>query len=425
MIRSQTESSRSSSLWDASPGLELAQDRGHPACSLAARRALAARLVLVELGDADAELHHADAVVDADDPGRAHRRAGSRERVEVVADVDLVALEDHGRRAAGDHRLQLPAVGHAAAELLDDRAQRHAVLDLVVAAVGDMAGDRDDARACRVLDAELRVLRAAQLEDRRDRRHRLDVVDDGRRGVEALDGRERRLRARLAALALERLEQRRLLAADVCAGAAVHEDRDVTADVGPVLELLERGDEDLVRPRVLAADVDEHRLRLDAVRGDQAALDEPVRDPREDLVVLEAAGLRLVGVDDEVVRLGDRVGLGDERPLQPGGEEGAATAAQAGRLQLLDHRVGLHRARLGERLVAADRLVLGELRQVALVGICEDELLPTRHRFLQRQRESPRRWPAPARRSRGAGSDGRRTRPLPIRIRPGTRSCAR
>src|SRR3954452_13955042 len=35
--------------------LEAAQDLGHPARSFAARCALAARLVLVELGDADAE----------------------------------------------------------------------------------------------------------------------------------------------------------------------------------------------------------------------------------------------------------------------------------------------------------------------------------------------------------------------------------
>ena len=35
----------------------------------------------------------------------------SRERVEVVADVDLVLRQDHRRRAARDHRLQLAAVG--------------------------------------------------------------------------------------------------------------------------------------------------------------------------------------------------------------------------------------------------------------------------------------------------------------------------
>src|SRR5438094_1762946 len=48
---------------------EPAQDLGHPACPLTARRALAAGLVLVELRDADAELHHAAAVVECDDAG--------------------------------------------------------------------------------------------------------------------------------------------------------------------------------------------------------------------------------------------------------------------------------------------------------------------------------------------------------------------
>jgi hypothetical protein len=56
------------------------------------------------------------------------------------------------------------------------------------------------------------------------------------------------------------------------------------------LELLERADEHLVRAGVLAADVHEHVLRVDGVRGDQAALDEAVRDARHDLVVLEAPG---------------------------------------------------------------------------------------------------------------------------------------
>ena len=47
--------------------------------------------------------------------------------------------------------------------------------------------------------------------------------------------------------------------------------------------LLDRGGEDLVLRQVLAADVDEDVGRLDRVRGDEAALDEPVRDGRHDL----------------------------------------------------------------------------------------------------------------------------------------------
>ena len=74
------------------------------------------------------------------------------------------------------------------------------------------------------LGADLGVLRAAHPQDERDVHQRLDVVDQRRALVEALDGRERRLQARVAALALERVEQRGLLAADVGAGAAVHDE---------------------------------------------------------------------------------------------------------------------------------------------------------------------------------------------------------
>ena len=52
----------------ASPVLDLVQQLHHPARALAARRALPARLVHVELRDAQAELHHAAAVVDHDHP---------------------------------------------------------------------------------------------------------------------------------------------------------------------------------------------------------------------------------------------------------------------------------------------------------------------------------------------------------------------
>src|SRR5215208_1058338 len=119
----------------------------------------------------------------------------------------------------------------------------------------------------------------------------------------------------------------------------------------------ERAAENLVRTGVLAADVDEDVLRLDRVRGDQAAFQEPVRDPRHDLVVLEAAGLRLVGVDDEVVRLRDLLGLRHERPLASGGEERAAAAAQLRRDQLVGDLRRCHRTRLRERAVAAHSLV--------------------------------------------------------------------
>ena len=57
-----------------------------------------------------------------------------------------------------------------------------------------------------------------------------------------------------------------------------------------------------------------------------------------DLPVLAGAGLRLVGVDDEVVRPAVRL-LGHERPFQPGREAGAAAPAQARLLHLVDDPV--------------------------------------------------------------------------------------
>ena len=57
----------------------------------------------------------------------------------------------------------------------------------------------------------------------------------------------------------------------------------------------------------------------------------------EDLVVLEAAGLRLVGVDDEVVRLRDLLLRGTNDHLRPVREERAAAAAQLRGEQLVGH----------------------------------------------------------------------------------------
>ena len=71
-----------------------------------------------------------------------------------------------------------------------------------------------------------------------DGRHRGEaqrVVDGGGRAVQAEVGRERRLEARLAGLALERLEQRRLLAADVGAGADEGVQVEVDAGAADVL----------------------------------------------------------------------------------------------------------------------------------------------------------------------------------------------
>src|SRR6202035_6085082 len=79
----------------------------------------------------------------------------------------------------------------------------------------DVAGDAEELGAGRPRGAGSGEGGAAREHDARHVGEGLDVVDDGRLAEEAdLDG-ERRLRARLAAAAFDRVEEGRLLAADI------------------------------------------------------------------------------------------------------------------------------------------------------------------------------------------------------------------
>ena len=197
--------------------------------------------------------------------------------------------------------------------------------------------------------------------DRRDGCERLDVVDQRRALVEALVGGERGLQARVAALAFQRVEQPGLLAADVGAGAAVHDQRervpgaeDVLADVARLARFGQRRVEHVGLLHVLAADVDERAVGAGGIGGDHDPLDQHVRGLLHQFAVLERARLGLVGVADQV--LVDRA-LRQERDLLAHRKSRPAASAQAGGFKLGQHRLGLHRKRLAQRLVAAAALV--------------------------------------------------------------------
>ena len=114
----------------------------------------------------------------------------------------------------------------------------------------------------------------------------------------ALD-RERRLVARLAAVALDRAEDRGLLAADVGAGALAQLDVEreavaehVVAEQAPLARLLDRVLEPVLRERVLAAQVEVAVLAAGRVRGDRHRLDQRERVALHDHAVLERARAR-------------------------------------------------------------------------------------------------------------------------------------
>ena len=241
-----------------------------------------------------------------------------------------------------------------------------------------MARDREDHRAARVGGAELREPFRPLTQDRGDRRVALCVVDGRRLTVETEGSRERRLEARLALLALERLEQRGLFTADVGAGA--HERVEVEVDAAALYVLAEQ-------PRLvgllhgglearngfaeeLATDVVVADGRAHGVGTERHPLDQRVRIETQDVAVVAGTGLAFVGVADGVL-LHRRIAR-HERPLGAGREACAPATAQSARLDAIDdlfarELAGKHLAPGG---IAAD-LEVGLERPRAFDAACE------------------------------------------------------
>ena len=108
----------------------------------------------------------------------------------------------------------------AAAEILDQLAERDAEGLLDQAAVLDVAGELEGQGAARPAHAIVLVGRTALGEDEGNGGKAQHVVDDGGLAEQALERRDRRLRPHHAALALEAFEHRGFLAADIGAGPA-------------------------------------------------------------------------------------------------------------------------------------------------------------------------------------------------------------
>ena len=227
--------------------------------------------------------------------------------------------------------LSLRPLQHAAADL-EELAERDAHRQLVVAGLLDVARHGEDHGAARIRHAHLGEPLGALAQDRGHRGERERVVDRRRLAVQAEVRRERRLEARLAGLALERLEERRLLAADVRAGAG--DGMQVEVDAGALDVLAEEPGrigfrERRLEPRIglreeLAADVVVADGRAHGVAADRHALDHRVRVEAQDVAVVAGARLALVRVADDVLLAGGAAR--HEAPLHAGREARAAAA---------------------------------------------------------------------------------------------------
>src|SRR5687768_4842526 len=215
------------------------------------------------------------------------------------------------------------------------------------------AGDRERAQAFPAVPALRGEPLRAFLDDLAHPVHRLHVVLEGWPAEQAHLRDVRRAQARHAALAFDRLDHRRLFAADVSSRAAAQMDGGQGTRL-LLSQLLQFRFQNLSTGRVFIAQVDPDLADARRPGGNQHALEEAVRVALEVPAVLEGARLALVDVHRHQPRLG--LG-GDQAPLAPRRKAGAAQPAQPRVL----HGLGELLAAAPGREAIADQLVAAEL----------------------------------------------------------------
>src|SRR4029077_3680455 len=114
--------------------------------------------------------------------------------------------------------------------------------------------------------------------------------------------------------------------------------------------------------------------------GDQAALDEKMRIVPHDLAIFAGAGLRLVGIDHEIMRTAIGL-LGHERPFQSGRESRATAPALPRRLDFIDDGIATARQNIFGAVPGAAAARAVEAPIVLAVEILEDAVLVGEHQL--------------------------------------------
>ena len=359
-----------------------------------AGRALAAGLVRAELHCIMRHLQHVDGVVEGDDAAVAEHGADRGQRLVFERRVELRGRQVGAERAADLHGADRPAGRGAAAVVLEQFPDRQAERALDEAAVAHVAGELQRHRSARLRLAEIAVGRGAVGEHRRHGRERDDVVDDGRRPEQAFLRRQRRPHPDLAAAALEALEHRGFLAADVGARAEPQFDvevalaaQDVPAEAACAARRLERRGHDLGRVRVFDAQIDVSARRADGDTRDRHALDQAVRIALHQHAIGERARVALVGVAGDVALPRRLVEHG--LPLDAGRKRGAAAPAQAGLEHFLDGGGGPDLERAPQPAVTAGCVIGIEVERVDVPDAREGQALLRREPRMLPDRAEP------------------------------------
>ena len=149
--------------------------------------ALAAAFVHGEFEEELGDIDHAVILVHDDESARTHHGADGDEVIVIDRRIDEVRGDAAARRAARLRRLELFAVGAAAADVVDDLAHGGAHRDLDEAGVVDLAAQREHLGAAALFRTHGGEPIGALEDDLRNVGVRFDVIEDGRFSEQALD----------------------------------------------------------------------------------------------------------------------------------------------------------------------------------------------------------------------------------------------
>ena len=336
----------------------------------AAGSALTAALHLEEVELLPGRPAHVHGLVQDHHPSGAQHGARLAQGLEVQGCVPLRGRQEAGAGSPGGEGLELAAIASGG---LGQLVHGHSQGELVGAGSPDVTGDAVEL-GTGLGAAELSEPIPAPSQDRGDAGDGFHVVDQGGLVPETLLGREGRSQARHPPLALQGLDEGRLLAADVGPVAGVH----VEGQAGIELLGLDLGDRPfhgLPGDLELSPEVEVDLLGPDEGGGDGQTLQDEVGPSEEDLPVLEGSGLSLVGVEDHVA---NRIVLrAYGLPFDVGGESGTPPALEPGRLELGQDLVGADLQASGEGGARPVRLAM-EVHGQALrvVDLRPDDPLP-------------------------------------------------
>ena len=329
-----------------------------PGGAFAAGDAPAAAFVLVEAHNAEGDADHVGIFIEDDHAAAAEHALYFGERIVIERETVAFGGGEHGAgTAAGDYRLQLFAIAHAASKLFNSAHHGEAEGHFVNAGLVDVAADAQHFGATAFRDAESSVGSAPHEQDGRHRAEGFDVVEERGRLVCAGDGRERRSDSRDAALAFEAFEEGGFFTAFVGSSACVGSDmkaevsaQDLVAQKPAFVGFGDGLIHDVDEIAILTANVNPAVLRTHDEAANHHAFEERMGVELHEQAVFAGAGFGFIGVDDDVFRLG--AGAGDEAPFEACREASTATTAQVRSLEFVDDGVRGHAHRLLDGVVA-------------------------------------------------------------------------